>query len=145
MERGYTQDQAQSAVVLQSLYRTCGARREFHLLMTSVVMMKTCEQDYLLAEPEDLTTSCNYVLYLHVIHVRCMIVCQSHGSHGVSWTGCGLYSIVIYWYVTREEDLETIVHLITRAKAVDMPYVGTAASANYRASIGYFRHALILS
>lgn len=140
---GYTQQMKLAAVQLQRLWRARLARISFQMIMRSVRLMQTCEQEYL-EEPTNLVKMGNYVLYLHTIthdyerarplYGRLMRMMAQRGPD-LSFI---LLSYGIFLYVTQEEDSGLVEEMIVRGKLKDPRLL------KYKmAFLGFFRQALV--
>ena len=142
---GYTVEMQRSASKLQALWRARDARRHFSIIIKSIQIMKNCEIDYL-RRPDNLTALCNYMVYLHTMKHEYERTRPLYGKALELMTHRGpdiafvLFNYAIYLYVTREDDLESILHLISRATAVD-PH----KSCFKLVHLGFYRQSMILN
>lgn len=140
---GYTQAMKQSAIQLQRLWRARQARISFRVIMRSVHLMQSCEQDYL-EDPTNLVKMGNYVLYLHTIvhdyerarplYGRLMRMMATRGPD-IAFI---LFSYGLFLYVTQEDDLALVEEMIVRGKAKD-PQLTKYKSA----FLGFFRQSVV--
>lgn len=140
---GYTQAMKLSAIRLQRLWRARQARISFRIIMKSVHLMQSCEQDYL-EDPTNLVKMGNYVLYLHTIvhdydrarplYGRLMRMMATRGPD-IAFI---LFSYGLFLFVTQEDDLALVEEMIVRGKAKD-PHLTKYKSA----FLGFFRQSMV--
>ncbi|KAG7384679.1 hypothetical protein PHYPSEUDO_002372 [Phytophthora pseudosyringae] len=140
---GYTEQMQQAAQSVQTLWRARVARISFQMVIRSVRLMRTCEQEYL-EDPTNLVKMGNYVLYLHTIthdydrarplYGRLMRVMAQRGPD-IPFV---LLSYGIFLYATQEEDTTLVEEMVVRGKMADPTLV------KYKvAFLGFFRQAVL--
>ena len=134
-----------AALATQSGWRGKRARDIFRVMVKGKRIMDNCETVYL-REPTKIVNLCNYMLYLHCIEhkydkarplfERAIEFMYQRGPDNAFV----LYAYAIFLATVQEEDFDTIMELVRRARAADR--TGTAF---HLAELGFYKTTAVMN
>ena len=145
LELGFTRAEEQTTIRIQNLWRGKRARDIFKIMVKGKRLLDEAETKYL-RQPTKIVHLCNYMLYLHCcthqydkarpLYERAVEFMYQRGPDNAFV----LYSYAIFLATVQEEDFDTIMELVRRARVADRN-----GDAFKLAELGFYKTAAVMN